>query len=359
MALQRRRALWPIVMTAAAAGLSAVGAYGAPNLQKAFTVGQVKVYPDHARRNVFYYAPRPLRLHHVNGQPVFRFDLFRYWGRKETGDSDVFRVRGVLTFQVERPQDLRAYQELALAVQQTYPGAVLRPAPISKFASKLIYRTVEASGGGKAESGVIEGGVSRAVGEEGDDEAKEGHWKQRRFTIGLAPHTAELFWRAFEQNRLVLSLIYSSHVLGVVPNDKANDAWQESTVELADALPIDVSMAAHPSAFRRTDIGYSMKMAHTTVTVLCYDFINETKPNLYSVQVEVMFRTLRDQDYIERVKFIENDDEYEREISFRLAKDLGAGYQFRVQRIFKDGRHEKTAWQKHNGQQLDVTYYVQ
>ena len=116
-------------------------------------------------------------------------------------------------------------------------------------------------------------------------------------------------------------------------------------------------MQKWPDHFGRSDVGQTMQMGHTILTVLCYDFINEVKPNLYSVTVEVMFRTQRNQDYVERVKYTEGDDGYEKDISFRLAKNPGAGYQYRVRRLFKDGSSEWTGWEHYTGQQLDVSYY--
>ncbi len=340
----------------------------APNLRAGFVVNDIKLYPDHKDPALLYYMPSPLRLSKINDKPVFRFDLFRYVGRKETGDSAVFRVRGVLTFEIERSERLSDYQALRAAVQRKYPRAVLRPAPITGFESKLVYRTVESDRGRQSETGSIEGGVSKVIdvkagiskapNEEQTGPIGEGNWKRRRFTIGLRPRTAELFWRGFKENRLLLSLAYTWRVRGVVSDQKTNGQMRESTADLTDSLPITVSMTAYPDAFVKTDIGQVMEMGHTVLTVICYDFINETKPDLYSVTVEVMFRTLRGQDYVERVQFSENDESYEKEVSFRLAKNLGAGYQYRVQRLFRDGRHETTGWKRHHGQQLDVTYYV-
>ncbi len=155
---------------------------------------------------MFYYSPLGLRLSQVDDTPAFRFDLFRYLGRKETGDTSAFRVRGILSFEAEQIRDVDLIKRMENHLRRTRPGATLRPAPIERFQSELIYKTVEIEEGDAIETGTVEGGVSKTVDNDDAGDKSEGNWKSRLFTIGLEPLTAELFWDNFEKERLQLSI---------------------------------------------------------------------------------------------------------------------------------------------------------
>lgn len=333
-------------------------AYAAPDLKAAFDLNGVRVFPDHLRHKVFYYSPLGLRLSQVDDMPAFRFDLFRYMGRKETGDASAFRVRGILSFEAEQIRDIDLIKRMGNHLRRTRPGATLRPAPIERFQSELIYKTVEIEEGDSIETGTVEGGVSKTLDNDDAGDKSGGNWKSRLFTIGLEPLTAELFWDNFEKERLQLSLSYHWTIHGVVKDDSQGGAWQESTTDIANTLPMNISMSEYPNLFRRIETWQKIGVAHTNLIVTCYDFINETQADLYSITAEVMFKTLRNQDYVEKVRFTEDDIEYEKQISFRLAKDLDAGYQYRIKRIFRSGEVKRTKWKRHDGQVLDVTYYI-
>lgn len=331
-------------------------ASAAPDLKSRFDLNGVRVFQDHLDRNIFYYAPLGLRLSKAKSVPVFRFDLFRYMGRKETGDRTDFSVRGILSFEVEQLRDLDLIRRIGDELRITRPGMILRPAPIERFHSELIFKTVETEEGQPEQSGTIEGGLSKAMDGDGSGEKSGGNWKRRLFTIGMKPLTAELFWENFEKESLQLSLSYHWSVHGVVKDETDGGTWTESTTDIADTLPINISISRYPELFRRIETWQKMGVAYTNLMVTCYDFINESDEDLYSVIVEVMFKTLRGQDYVEQVRFKKNDHEYEKQISFRLAKDLDAGYQFRIRRIFRSGETRTTKWKHHDGQVLDVTY---
>lgn len=331
-----------------------------PNLNQRFEIDGVTLFPDQSKSGLFYYAPLGLRIAHRDGKPIFAYNVFRYVGRHETGDAGVFRVRGVLTFDAVRIENTDLLRKVLNKLHKRRVNARLQPAPIKKFRSKLIYKTIE--GDSKPDhsnntqssnnNGVIEGGISKPI-----DVDQEGNWEERGFTIGLKPKTTELFWDNFANNRLQISLSYDWKLLGVVPDEAEKGNWRVKTIDDTDTLPIEVSMRDYPSLFKRVETWQKLDMGHTNVVVLCYDFINEVVTDLYSVSVDVMFRTLRNQDYVETVKFTSSDDAFEKQISFRLAKDIDEGYKYRIHRIYKDGRVDTTAWKEFKGQQLDVTIY--
>ena len=121
-----------------------IPAFSAPDLQNTFQVNGANLFQDHRQINLFYYLPGTLKLAHLDEKPVFRYDLYRYIGRKELGDSDAFRVRGILTFEVKEEGDSASHQQLVVAVKKRFgQNARLKLAPISNFESHLIYRTID------------------------------------------------------------------------------------------------------------------------------------------------------------------------------------------------------------------------
>lgn len=340
-----------------------------PNFAEGFQLNNVWFYPDNEKQGLYYFMPKELKLSQRDNKPLFGYDLFRYVGTKMTGDAGKFRVRGVITFEVEKTSPLKELRQAKEKLKAKYREVNFRPVPLTEFSSSLIYSTTETNEDNK-KSGEIFGGISKA----NDGNEKEGQWHRRRFTIGLMSNTAQVFWDNFQNDRLQLSLSYHWKGLGVIPTDfnKSNaeelgvisadlnddDEWGKAFHEVVNTIPINISAKEYPKLFRKNETWQKLSMGHTNLTVYCYDFINELKKNLYSVTVEVKFKTLRNQDYKEKVKFNENDDSYKKNISFRLAKDLDAGYKYRVKRLYQDGRYEKSKWNHFNSQHLDVTYYV-
>ncbi|CAH1211293.1 exported hypothetical protein [Candidatus Nitrotoga sp. BS] len=324
-------------------------AYSKPDVTSSFNVLGLQIFKDHQKRNTYYYATTQLELETAKQHPAFRYDLNRYMGKKETSDKQVFRVRGILSFAAKPTISASLYQQVReeLAKQNTGIIEVL-PAPVKKFQSHLVY-LITGSDDVPDATGTIAGGVST---ETAESKSSGTGWSKRSFTIALMGIDADLFWQSFEKGSMILSLAYNWEINGVKPE---NEGWVASPYQISGTLPIDVYYDDYPGLFSRNEIWQTMSLAHTHLTVACYDFINAIASGLYKVTVEVRFLTERDQEYVERVKFQERDEEYERIIKFRLPKNLQAGYDYRVQRIYVDGKIEQSEWMKHDDALLDVS----
>jgi hypothetical protein len=310
----------------------------------------LQVFKDHQKSNTFYYAATQLELGTVKQHPAFRYDLNRYMGKKETSDKQAFRVRGILSFMVKPVVSASLYQQVREKLAKKNIGTVeVLPAPVKKFQSHLVY-LVTGSDDVPESSGTIEGGVSTETAESKNSGTG---WSKRSFTIALMGIDADLFWQSFKQGSMILSLAYNWEINGVKPDN--NSGWTASPYQISGTLPIDVSYAKHPNLFSRNEIWQTMSLAHTRLTVSCYDFINAIVSGLYKVTVEIRFLTERNQEYVERVKFQEKDEQYERVIKFRLPKNLQAGYDYRVQRVYVDGKVEQSEWLRHDDALLDVS----
>ena len=271
-------------------------------------------------------------------------------GKKETSDKQVFRVRGILSFAVKPSVSASLYQQVREELAKQNSGIVeVLPAPVKNFKSRLVY-LIAGSDDVPESSGTIEGGVST---ETAESKSSGTGWSKRSYTIALMGIDADLFWQSFEQGRMILSLAYNWEINGVKPDN--DSGWIASPYQISGTLPIDVLYEEHPNLFSRNEIWQTMSLAHTRLTVSCYDFINAIVSGLYKVTVEVRFLTERKQEYVERVKFQERDEEYERVIKFRLPKNLQGGYDYRVQRIYIDGKVDQSKWMRHDEALLDVS----
>jgi len=308
------------------------------------------LYPDHERPRLWYYVPAEPRLADRDGAPAFRFDLFRYVGRQETGDAGAHRVRAVLSLELERED--AGVDELRRGLAE--PNAVeLRRVPADRVETALEYAHVEAEAEATSASARLEGGVLHGV-DASDAAAHDGAWTQRRYTVALQPLTADLFWQGFETDRLLLSASYRQTSMGVVWDEAAGRFVPRDKV-WSSSVPIRVSRRRHPQLFTRHETWATLRMAQTRLLVLCYDFVDEKPTPLHRVDVEVKIRTKRRQEYVEPVRFEAGQAVYEREVSFRLAKDLDEPYAVRVTRLYVDRPREQSDWTLHRAQQIDVS----
>ena|GEM_PF-2580324 len=337
-----------LLLTAMAAG----DLRASPDLQSAESIGNIKIFKDHQNPSLIYYFKAQKSLALQDGIPDFSYHLNRYMGTRLTEDSDEFRVRGVIRFKTVEAQPSLTYQQLLQQMRERFgPKTQLLAAPVANSYYKLVYETATDDAVEPKETGEIAGNpmpekkLGTVFGE-----------SSQRFTIGLSGHNADLFWQAFEKNKLILSLAYGSVIVGVKRDE--NQQWLPAEYEIADTAPIQVSMNQFPMLFSKNELWQNREMAHSTITVMCYDFINVVKSYLHSVLVEVRFTTLRKQRYIEKVKFTADSDAYEVNVRFKLANNLQDGYEYRVTRMNQDGEKSFTDWMSTTQAVIDVSLDV-
>lgn len=353
------KAGWALLLCMVLSGVNA-----APNLHDVTTIQGVKLFRDHEQKQVFYYLKAEKKLMMRDGKPDFRYDVNRYIGKKLTGDSDEFRVRGVVKFQTTSAFINTSLQQIKDALSDRYGMAIeLRAAPVTNAYNKLIYSTIEEVDG-ELESGEIANGLVTDLEEDSvatDETAPKRVFasQKQRFTIGLNTLDANFFWDNFEDNNLQLSLAYGWDVKGVVPatgeSTEKEQQWQDSMHEVNNAMPIDVSPTQYPSLFNKNELWQRADVAYSNIRVMCYDFINLEDSDLYYVQVELRFTTLRNQTYREKVRFVADSDVYEKDVHFKLVNDLKGGYEYRVRRLSNEGEVSQTEWLKHDDALLDVS----
>ena len=333
--------------------------HAAPDLQSAHNIKGVTIFADHQKPDTFYYLKSSKKLLWRDQAPDFHYLINRYIGNRKTGDEDVFWVRGVVKFTTITDFAELRYKDIVDQLEEKHAKTIhLIAAPVMDSFNKLVYATIKEEPGELRQEGEFEGGYSSESSSVNSDAGltKIFGSRQQRYTIGLTSNDANLFWESFQRGKLNLSLAYGWVVSGVVKDE--SDGWLKSSYSVNDTVPIRVSMQEHPHLFTKNELWQKVQFAHSELTIMCYDFINLEKSELYNVTVDVRFETLRNQQYEDRVKFIANSDEYEKLVSFELINDIKQGYEYRVRRLSMDGTRTDTGWLQSNSAWLDVSLSV-
>jgi len=331
--------------------------HAAPDLQRVTKIDGVTIIGDHEDSRIYYYLKSEKRLSERDGAPDFRYSVNRYIGKKLTGDEDAFWVRGVIKFSAESHFQNTDLQRISdqLASRESH-SVVLKSAPILDSYNTLVYATI-AQNESEPFAGELSGGETTEFESDNEDDQALGQRvfgaQMQRFTIGLSGNDANLFWENFERNNLSLSLAYGWRINGVIKDQ--SDAWVPSSYQVSNSLPIQVSFEQYPQLFSKNELWQRVNFAHTGIKVMCYDFINLNNTDLYYVNVELRFMTLRGQHYTREVKFRADSDIYEQDIEFALANDTKDGYEFRIRRMTNEGEMIRTDWQSGTEAWLDVS----
>jgi hypothetical protein len=340
-------------------------ALAAPVWETAETIEGLAVYRDHAESNRFYYAPSGYRIAESGGAPQVYFRVFRYLGTPETGDTGEIRIAGLLSIDAEQATVAERYVPALATLKRRNAHATLRPLPVDAFRANLNYLVI----GGDDQSGSIDaaasgytadGGESDVGADAGEPDSVESvsgpaYWTRRRFTVALDPLTAEVFWANFENDALQLSLTHQLTSAGMRRN--AAGAWERDERAFADSVGVHISMQEQPSHFAKIETWALAKRRRTDVMVMCYDYTARDDDELFRVTVDLRFKTLRNQDYVETVRF-DPGQETEKTISFRLARNLEEPYYYRVTRLFHTLPMQRSEWIEHRGMLLEVTDFA-
>lgn len=336
------------------------------------------VYPDHKSKSIYYYVPGELEIKQIDGSPEFFFHRYRYLGTGATGDSGVFKGRGIITFSVEFNKDTKRIREIEEVLKKEHRTVILKPIPLESVQSELIYTEIEEKNTGKLEGGHW---VKEPEDAAQSENSQEGVWEAKRFTIGVNINTTNLLWETYHRGGVILSLNYSliasgKSDLNAVPEDleklinpersKDKDDSQRGLEEvhksiLNDSLTIMVSPSEYPKCFKSVDVGSEMPAGYTFLDVYCYDFQEQSgQQKLYRKVVEIKGISITGSRPVEKAIFGSlYQDIYKQPIHFPFAVDLDKGYDYRVIRIDKEGLKKTGDWIHQDSWTgiLDVTDY--
>ena len=307
--------------------------WASPDLDQFTDIQGKRIYRDQVKTDLFYLSPSPPVLAlGPDGLPGVSFDIFRYHGRSGTGDSDRFRVKGVLSLELQRDHTKKVLKQIKSRLKKTYGVRYpkFKSMPVAQTRGRLIF-------GDKTMSW-----------------SQSSRWSGKRISLSLDETMSQILWEALEAGQTLISVEMAEDLAGV---RKPRDGhWEAAITAFASTLPVTLDYGAHPSLFRKTELGGRMVRGYTGIDIFCFDFLEQLDENLYSKIVEVAIPTTG-APLKESVTF-RQDSDCRRRIEFKLAKDLDTPYKVRITRIFNDGKTEQGDWIKRQGEaMLDITDY--
>ncbi len=291
---------------------------------------RIMVFPDHATPNVFYYVPTKLDLTRAYGKPQFFFYKYVYIKSDSSGETERM-AGGVLTLSVEFSD------ESAELMEMMGRNLEFKPIPVEELICVLNYSVFD--------------------GEEKEEEMlsqRKTPWTKKNFTIPLSRKTAPYLWEIFEgEKSLGLSLdcefTYSGFEL---KEGKFEEAQRTDRM----AFPVALSMKEYPDLFKVINLADKISFNYRQMTVLCFDFVNETNPDVMRKIVEIEIETARGQRDSQRIYF-SKDSETQQDLEFDIPEKRGGTYRYRITNISHDGRAKRGEWQQGNDFYLDVSEY--
>jgi hypothetical protein len=360
-------------------------AFAAPDLRDARRAGPLTVYPDDARRNLFYVPPGDLAIATREGEePDVHLLHARYTGSAATADRGTAVFRSIFTVRlVMRGPTVKELGEARAALTASIGGPIeLRPLPIRRVESAIVYAAAQdASGPASGERALPPGHFESA---ESSAAPREGYWTERIYTLGLGAADAQLLSDAFERGRLAMSVGYAflgeglgpdtplqeisgspelvaalkKHIAETPAGSRDEDDRPPVHVIRAGAVGITVDAVRWPRIVRRIDINESAPPGYAALDVYCYDFNRRSDTTRYETRVEIQAAGVGGRPVTLAAAFTRSQpDLYARSLRFPVAVRMDRPYRFRVVAIADDGTAETSPWRERASwtELLDVT----
>jgi len=310
--------------------LCASAIWADPRLDDYRDIEGVRLYGDHLRGDIWYLQPAEPRLALREGHLDFSLDVYRYLGRKGSGDQGAYWLRGIMTIGIARKRSDGELQRIRKALQREgVREPVLRSLPVTEAVLDFA---------------VADRHLQRRTG---------GRWSDQAVTMVLDDVTTQLLGAALEEGQTQISLGASETIRGVLPE---GEGWHEGNTTLASAIPVAIPAEQAATYLHRYDLGARMSRGYGTIDVFCFDFVEELEPELYSKIVEVAIPTAT-RPLVEKIAFDARSD-YRGTVKFRLSKEREQPYRYRIIRIGRDGSTAVGPWIEREGEQmLDITNY--
>ncbi len=306
-------------------------AWAQPDLSHYRDIEKVRLYRDHKKVSLWYLTPpSPAIARRADKTPAYNLALYRYLGRKGTGDTGAFWTKALLTVGIDRPRAANITSRIRKALRRSgVQSPRLRSMPVTATSVKLNFADQQQSW----QQGV--------------------RWQGGGLVLALTPHLAQILWQAAAAGQTQVHLVIEETLAGVRLIDKQ---WQAEQTAQSWTIAVTLDMQQFPGHFQKTDLGGRMVRGYTGIDVFCFDFVEGLDADLYAKIVQIAIPTAG-RDLVETITFKDTGD-YRGRIEFKLAKDLNQPYRVRITQVYKDGQQTVGPWQQRQGEaMLDVTAY--
>lgn len=348
----------------------------APDLRAAETLAGLTVWPDHQIVGRYYHLPGRVELAaSTDGRP--RLDLMstRYVGTAAAGDQGRREQYNRLSFTVvQTPPDPAALAAVRTSLRSRHgTSAELRPLPILRMPTRLVYQPIEDSG---AEPTTLPKPSLE------HQQARQSVWTERSYTLSVSAAEAQVLQDVLSRDGVRFSLTYGLVVRGVgnatplhelsgspelvaeMRSALAEGDQDDATVPrplliAADATSVTADLQRWPGLVSRFDLNEQLPPGFGALEVRCYDFQQIAAGDLFEVRVDIRARTVAGNLLVKSVIFSSLEPEsFASNVRFPVAVRLDRPYAYRVTRIGIDGQAQLAAdWTQRESwtDLLDVT----
>lgn len=333
-------------------------AVAAPDLTSGRLVGGFTIYADPAQPAMRYVGPGEIAIATDDqGRPDVHLLWARHTGTRAAGDAGSLVFRSLLTVGLRQSRPLSSDEAEIRRVLGLARTIELRPLPIQRLESVVVYAPVDAASGGAGRTlgnGHVE--PSAAPSEE--------VWSERTLTLRLEPADAQLLWNALEGGQTALSVGYAffargkangepvltgSPVLVEAIRQRLTEVGESTATQLsvvrAGATAVTFDGARFPELLRSVDIDSSLPPGYAVLDVYCTDFRDERAAGLYEKDVEIEAQAISERPTSLLLTFrAAAPDVYARSVRFPVAVRFDRPFRYRVIEISTDGRESETEW---------------
>lgn len=323
-------AAWSLAATCGAAPLLSAG--------EAQVDGTV-LFPDTAERGVFYYLSPGLRLGERYGKPEFVFYKSVGLSSSTAGqEGEALTVGGVIAFTLRRPNPSESMVEGWRRLKGD--RARFRPLPLVEVSCRLLLMDpADPNDEGQA--------MAR----------RSAPWSERSLALALPSEQASLLWSELEAPGnigLVADIELIAQGYELRDGEAGEPGYERSERRDRFSVALPVSRQEFPELFFVVHNAEQSAFAYRELTVLCFDFANQSIAGLAGVSVDIEVITPRGERERHSVFFTPRGDPIQT-LEFRIPLPPDSVNRYRVTRIVKSGEVLAGAWEEAIGRFLDVS----
>jgi hypothetical protein len=329
------------VSVALALGLS-LPTLAAPVLGTGRQVGGLTVFRYHAKPTLWYYAPGKLVIKTASdGAPEASFTILRYTGNATSGTSGAIRYHSYLDFKIGWEAQGPKVSEALTLLRRENASAQLLPVPIQKAALGVVFTPLE---GGSART--ISGG---ALLEDGKPETSGPFFEK---SVLLCPDevSSEALWGILKAgaapvalNCELKALVYDQFPKAPEGSTQLPDPTLQTVA--TDGVSVTIDGAKYPTRLVRAELGGTAPKEYALLQLLCFDFDEGLRPDLYSKSAEIEASGVTGAVLRRTVRFrSENAFASVATFKFDAAVNLKKPYRYRILTVSKTGKQTTGAW---------------
>jgi hypothetical protein len=327
----------------------AVHADADPVLRDPIMIGDVRIYADHFRDDVYYLSPMPVRLAMTDeGRPDISLALTYYTGSQVRADADRDDVRWALRIGLQRarrsPGEYDRLRE-SLSTDQGRP-VTLRNLTLRQVPVTVVYAPVDTP------ADRFELAPGRLEESTGDGT----YWTRRTINLALERNDGALLRAALENQGAIMSVAWTYVADGVVrdesvsleqPDRSDSPKWVNSREIIdSDAIRVEVDTEDFPEVLRIVDLDSMAPPGYPGLSIVCTDFLEDRNDWRYEeTEVIVEAEGVTGTPVRAFARFPGDDPEISlRRVAFKYAVRVDRPFRFQIRAFDKDGEQHETDW---------------